>query len=511
MQPEQNENVYMPKVAVVDCVTDEIADVKTFHWRFEDPAEQEAFRCFRPGQFAQVSLFGIGEFPASLPPSPTEDQTFFTVRRVGACTAALHELSTGDRFGVRGPYGNGFPMEDYRDKDLLFVAGGIGLIPLRSCIVYALAHRTEYGRIQVFYGARTPRELMYLSDIARWEQSGGLECHLTVDRGDDAWREHVGVVGSLFKEPGVEVPVGNTIAFVCGPPVMFRFVIKDLLGMGIPEHCIVSTLERYMKCGVGKCGHCCIGAAYVCADGPVFTYQQLRKLGEGHLMSDLCEKLRRCLHGRVCLMGLGNAEHGDDGFGVRLAEALQDAPTGGSAHSSFVAIVAGTNAESMLGRATEGGFDHLVFLDAVDFDGKPGSVIFLDATGIVARFPQVSTHGMSLGLLARLAEGDGAANVWLLGVQPSSLQPALGLTPPVQASFEVLYAMIRDVLGKRRANEAVAARTDLRAYPRVLPHAPSSARPSGRIHRLGVQSQPRRRTGLLTSRSPLQRRCHDDA
>jgi NAD(P)H-flavin reductase len=280
MSPEVADNIYLPKRAVLDRVTPEIAEVCTFHWHFEDPADQAAFRQFRPGQFAQVSLFGVGEFPASLPPSPTEDETFFTIRTVGSCTAALHRLQPGQPFAVRGPYGNGFPMEDYRGKNLVFVAGGIGLIPLRSCIVYALAHRKEYERILVFYGARSPRELMYLSNLQAWGKAAGIECHLTVDRAAEGWAGHVGVVGSLFQRPDVRVPVDNTVAFVCGPPVMFRFVIRDLLAMGFSEDAIVSTLERYMKCGVGKCGHCCIGVAYVCIDGPVFTYRQIKKLGE---------------------------------------------------------------------------------------------------------------------------------------------------------------------------------------------------------------------------------------
>ncbi|HUJ73132.1 MAG TPA: FAD/NAD(P)-binding protein [Verrucomicrobiae bacterium] len=280
MNPSATENIYLPKVAVLDRVVGEIPEVKTFYWRFADPAAQKSFRQFRPGQFAQVSLFGVGEFPTSLPPSPTEDETFFTVRQVGSCTAALHELKAGDKFAVRGPYGNGFPMETYYGKNLVFVAGGIGLIPLRSCIVYALKHRDKYERIQIFHGAKTPRELMYVSKLQEWEQTPGVECYLTVDRTAGGWTGHVGVVGSLFKKPGVQVPVENTIAFVCGPPIMFRFVIKDLLAMGFQEQNIVSTLERYMKCGVGKCGHCCIGVAYVCVDGPVFTYQEIKKLGE---------------------------------------------------------------------------------------------------------------------------------------------------------------------------------------------------------------------------------------
>jgi NAD(P)H-flavin reductase len=280
MSASATENVYLPSVAVLDRVVNEIAEVKTFYWHFEDAAAQKAFGKFRPGQFAEVSLFGTGEFPTSLPPSPTEEETFFTVRRVGSCTSALHDLKPGDKFAVRGPYGNGFPMQEYYGKNLVFVAGGIGLIPLRSVIVYALQNRDKYQRIQIFHGAKTPTELMYVSNLEEWRQTDGVECYLTVDRADKKWTGNVGVVGSLFKKPGVQVPVENTVAFVCGPPIMFRFVIKDLLGMGFQERNIVSTLERYMKCGVGKCGHCCIGVAYVCVDGPVFTYEQIKKLGE---------------------------------------------------------------------------------------------------------------------------------------------------------------------------------------------------------------------------------------
>ena len=280
MSQPHPENVYLPKIAIMDRVVEEIADVKTFYWHFEDPAEQAAFRKFLPGQFAQVSVFGAGEFPASLPPSPTEEEVFFTVRRVGSVTAALHQLQPGDKFAVRGPYGNGFPMNQYFGQNLLFVAGGIGLIPLRSCLNYALDNRDRYGKIQLFYGARGYKDLMYLGALREWEMTRGFECYLTVDRGDDQWTGHVGVVGSLFRKPGVTVPVENTTAFVCGPPIMFRFVIRDLLGMGFQDTNIVSTLERYMKCGVGKCGHCCIGLAYVCADGPVFTYEQIKRLGE---------------------------------------------------------------------------------------------------------------------------------------------------------------------------------------------------------------------------------------
>jgi len=184
MNSSATENVYLPKVAVLDRVVSEIPEVHTFYWHFQDSAAQRDFRKFRPGQFAEVSLFGTGEFPTSLPPSPTEDETFFTVRKVGSCTNALHELKPGDKFAVRGPYGNGFPMQEYYGKNLVFVAGGIGLIPLRSAIVYALQNRKNYERIQIFHGAKTPSELMYATNLGEWGKAPGVECHVTVDR---AW------------------------------------------------------------------------------------------------------------------------------------------------------------------------------------------------------------------------------------------------------------------------------------------------------------------------------------
>ena len=276
----KSKNIYRPALAILDEVRDEIKDVKTFFYHFEDPAEEKSFRAFMPGQFTMVSIFGAGEIAISLPPSPTENQLFFTTRKVGSVTSAMHALKPGDRFALRGPYGNGFPMKEYEGRNLIIVAGGIGLIPLRSVIIYALHHRARYGKIQVFYGSRTPKDLMYTKNLQEWQGDKGFECYLTVDKGEGDWKGNVGVVGSLFKKPGVEMPLDNTTVFVCGPPIMFRFVLADLQKMGFKDENMVSTLERYMKCGVGKCGHCCIGVAYVCTDGPVFRLEQIRKLGE---------------------------------------------------------------------------------------------------------------------------------------------------------------------------------------------------------------------------------------
>jgi NAD(P)H-flavin reductase len=273
-------NAYQPRIAIIEEVRDEIQDVKTLYWHFEDRGYQEEFRKFMPGQFGMVSIFGSGEIAISLPPSPTEERLFFTTRSVGRVSAAMHQLKRGDKFGVRGPYGNGFPMRDYFGRNLIVVAGGIGLIPLRSVILYALSNRDKYRKIQVFYGSRTPRDLMYTANLMDWQADPGFECYLTVDSADADWKGHVGVVGSLFKEPDVEMPLDDTTVFVCGPPIMFRFVLADLKKMGYEDRNMVSTLERYMKCGIGKCGHCCIGQAYVCTDGPVFTLEQIRTLGE---------------------------------------------------------------------------------------------------------------------------------------------------------------------------------------------------------------------------------------
>lgn len=274
------ENIYQPKVAVLEEVKDEIHEVKTFYWHFRNRDDTEAFRHFMPGQFAQLTVPGAGEIAISLPPSPSEERLFFTTRKVGTVTTAMHAMKAGTQFGVRGPYGNGFPMKDYYGRNLIIVAGGIGLIPLRSVILYALHHRDKFEKIQLFYGARTPKDLMYTELLRQWEEDKNFECYLTVDVADEKWKGHVGVVGSLFKRPGVTMPVDNTTAFICGPPVMFRFVLADLKAMGFEDQNMVSTLERYMKCGVGKCGHCCIGVAYVCTDGPVFTLEQIHRLGE---------------------------------------------------------------------------------------------------------------------------------------------------------------------------------------------------------------------------------------
>ncbi|GAH34907.1 unnamed protein product, partial [marine sediment metagenome] len=201
-----------------------------------------------------------------------------SIKNVGLVSGVLHSLSSGAEVGIRGPFGNGFPYEGVFGKNLLFVGGGIGLAPLRSLINNVLDNRDNFGRIIILYGARTPGDLAFKDEFKTWEDQPDVTMLVTVDRGDEKWTGNVGVVTTLFPKAGIESE--NAVAFVCGPPVMIPFVIKDLLKLGFTGDTIISTLERHMKCGVGKCGHCCIGHKYVCVDGPVFSYREMKAMME---------------------------------------------------------------------------------------------------------------------------------------------------------------------------------------------------------------------------------------
>ena len=233
-----------------------------------------------PGQFVEVSLFGIGEAPISVSSSPSRSNGTFElcVRRVGDVTNAMHQLAPGTMIGVRGPFGNAFPIDKMKGKDILFAAGGLGLAPLRSLINEVLDRRGHFGRVIILYGAKQPAELLFKDELAEWADRDDVEFHLTVDRGDEDWDGHVGVITTLF--PEITVNSRATVAATCGPPIMYRFVLMELLGKGIPETQIYLSLERRMKCGVGKCGHCQIDGLYCCQDGPVFRYADIKGLEE---------------------------------------------------------------------------------------------------------------------------------------------------------------------------------------------------------------------------------------
>jgi sulfhydrogenase subunit gamma (sulfur reductase) len=271
-------DVFLPDIARLANACDETPDTKTFILRFRDSQTEKNFH-FRPGQFLELSVFGFGEAPFCIASSPTRPEALeTTVRRTGQLTDALHKLGAGAEVGVRGPFGNGFDVAAAYGKDLLFVAGGIGLPPLRSLIWNVLDERSRFGQVTILYGARTPSDLVYKNELEDWARRSDVEFHVTVDVAQPGWTGKVGVVPVLFKT--ITFHPESTLAYVCGPPVMIRIVVQDLLQLGFKKESIISTLERMMQCGIGKCNHCAIGHRYVCRDGPVFNYGQIRELVE---------------------------------------------------------------------------------------------------------------------------------------------------------------------------------------------------------------------------------------
>lgn len=275
-QLSQEKSLYLPRLAELIRVERLTESEKLFELRLKDGSELG----HKPGQFVMVSAFGVGEAPFSVSSSPTKKGSFeLCIRAVGNVTKTLHRLEPGAVVGIRGPFGNGFPLDVLEGMDLLFVAGGLGLAPLRSLINYTLDNRDRYGKLIILYGCKTPSEILFKDELARWEKRNDVNFQITVDRPDDKWDRHVGVITTLF--PKIKIDPERTIAVVVGPPVMYRFVALECIQRGIPESHILMSLERHMKCGVGKCGHCQINGKYVCQDGPVFTLTQLRVLPEG--------------------------------------------------------------------------------------------------------------------------------------------------------------------------------------------------------------------------------------
>jgi len=255
----------------------ETSDIKTFRFDLEDENYSHL-----PGQFAELFVPGVGEAPISITSSPTQKGILeFSIKRIGLVTSAIHRLNLNDRLGIRGPYGNSFPLADLKGQNLLFIAGGIGLAPLRSLINYVLdsEKRNQFKKVTILYGARSPQDLVFKWELEKWKNREDLTFWLTVDRGDEQWRGTVGLVPNVLKE-NIQVNPQEWKSIICGPPIMIKFTIKALLEMGFQPPDIITTLEMRMKCGLGKCGRCNIGPHYVCKDGPVFNYQQLQNMPE---------------------------------------------------------------------------------------------------------------------------------------------------------------------------------------------------------------------------------------
>ncbi len=270
-------SLFVPRTFQVTSTRRETRDTYTLRIR---PLEGSSFS-FQPGQFNMLYAFGIGEVPISI--SGVRPRTYdleHTVRAVGCVTRALVRLRKGAPIGVRGPFGRGWPLEEIRGRDVLFLAGGIGLAALRAPLQYMLAQRANYGQIVLLYGARSPADLLYRTELERWRQRSGLHVFITVDRVDAYWRGHVGVVTDLLPLAERSLDLKRAIVLMCGPEVMMRVAARMLEVHGVTPERIYLSLERNMKCAVGFCGHCQLGPAFICRDGPVFAFPEVQPLLE---------------------------------------------------------------------------------------------------------------------------------------------------------------------------------------------------------------------------------------
>ncbi|MCP4764176.1 MAG: heterodisulfide reductase subunit F [archaeon] len=279
---DTNNNPYIPKlVTITEIITEnDVNDLKTFKLKFNSAIDKEKFfKDFVPGQFASLTYFGVGESPIGIASSPTEeDYLLFTIKKVGLVTAKLHDSKVGQVIGIRGPFGNGWPLDDLKGKNIVIAAGGFAFTTLRSLIIYIFKYRQDFGNLTVVYGAREPGELCYMEDLLEWEKMDKsiINLHLTVDTEFPNWTKHVGFVPTVTEQiaPSPE----NALIAVCGPPIMFKYTEIALKKLGFSDEQILVSLEMRMKCGIGKCGRCNVGKKFVCIDGPVFYQSELKKL-----------------------------------------------------------------------------------------------------------------------------------------------------------------------------------------------------------------------------------------
>jgi NAD(P)H-flavin reductase len=274
----KNPYLPLPMRLVKNFVETEDKLIHTFTLEFLNEEDEKSFQ-YLPGQFAEVSVFGVGEAPFGIASSPTEPGHLkFSVAKVGVVTTTLHQLPEGTILGVRGPLGNNYPIEEFKGKNLVVIGGGFAFTTLRSLITYILHpdHRGDYGELTVIYGARNPGLLLYKDELAEWEKRSDINLVCTIDRPVEGWNGRVGFVPAVTKE--VAPSAENAYAVICGPPVMIKFTMPVLEELGFPPERIIMSLENRMKCGIGMCGRCNVGNKYVCKDGPVFTRAQLNQL-----------------------------------------------------------------------------------------------------------------------------------------------------------------------------------------------------------------------------------------
>lgn len=271
-------NIYLPHLVTIEDIYEEAPDVRSYRLVFKDRALRESFD-FKAGQFGLYSAFGLGESTFCIASSPTRKGYIqCTFRKSGRVTTGLADLSIGDTMGFRGPYGNSFPIEEWKGKDIVFIAGGIGLPPVRSVIWNVLDRREDFGKITVVYGAKTVADLVYKTELKHWEDRGDVRVVQTVDPGGQTpdWKGKVGFVPTVLEEAAPSA--AGAVAVTCGPPIMIKFVLNTLIKLGFNENGVYTTLENKMKCGVGKCGRCNVGDIYICKEGPVYTAAEVKKM-----------------------------------------------------------------------------------------------------------------------------------------------------------------------------------------------------------------------------------------
>ncbi len=268
-------NAYHYNMARLVRVTPQTPDTNLYTFEYVNKDQQNQFN-FIPGQFMLLSLFGHGEAPFGICSSPNQTDSFdLCIRSVGSLTNALQNLAQDSLVGLRGPFGHGWPMEKLKGKNVVIIGGGIGLVPLRPAILDILENRDDYGTLQIMYGARCPEELLFKDELYIWDNRRDIEYVATVDRDDEhCWAGNIGVVTILFDR--ITISPKDTYALVCGPPIMYKFVMRELEKIGLPDDRVYLSLERRMKCGVGHCSHCLIGSKFVCQDGPVFSYKEAK-------------------------------------------------------------------------------------------------------------------------------------------------------------------------------------------------------------------------------------------
>jgi len=277
---EENKNtIYVPDVARINRIDKVSPTEKLFNIVFEDEEKQNNFK-FNPGQFIELTIFGLGEAPFCIASNPNNRESFeLCVRNAGNVSGALHEMKEGSKIGIRGPFGKGyFPYEKMKNYNILLIAGGLGLVPLMSLIKYILQYRDSYKEIMIIYGAVNPESILFKNDIQHWSNRSDISICVSVDNPDDKWTGEIGVCTKLI--PKVNFPPKDTYVVVCGPPVMYKYVIYELEKKNFKSENTYLSLERRMECGVGKCNHCHIGNKLVCVDGPVFSLWEINNLKE---------------------------------------------------------------------------------------------------------------------------------------------------------------------------------------------------------------------------------------